>query len=94
MGMKIAESRIAMIQKMAGENKSIEIRDPVDGDGNAAGNSGGVENTDGLMCTIEVEQDFLMNLPITCLKCNQWHKKRFFNYSFISTDYPIYLHFT
>jgi sensor histidine kinase YesM len=37
MGMKITESRIAMIKKMSGENKSIEIRDLVDADGNAAG---------------------------------------------------------
>jgi streptogramin lyase len=37
MGMKITESRIAMIQKMTGENKSIEIRDLVDADGGAAG---------------------------------------------------------
>jgi tetratricopeptide (TPR) repeat protein len=37
MGMKITESRIAMIEKMAGENKAVEIRDLVDADGNAAG---------------------------------------------------------
>jgi sensor histidine kinase YesM len=37
MGMKITESRIAMIEKIAGENKSIEIKDLVDVDGNAAG---------------------------------------------------------
>jgi len=37
MGMKITESRIAMIQKMNGENKSVEIRDLVDAEGNAAG---------------------------------------------------------
>ena len=37
MGMKITESRIAMMQKMNEENKSIEIRDLVDADGNAAG---------------------------------------------------------
>jgi LytS/YehU family sensor histidine kinase len=37
MGMKITESRIAMIQKMNGENKSIEIKDLVDANGSAAG---------------------------------------------------------
>jgi tetratricopeptide (TPR) repeat protein len=37
MGMKITESRIAMMQKMNGENKSVEIRDLVDAEGNAAG---------------------------------------------------------
>ena len=37
MGMKITESRIAMAQKMNGENKSVEIKDLVDADGNAAG---------------------------------------------------------
>ena len=37
MGMKITESRIAMMQKMNGENKSIEIKDLVDADGSAAG---------------------------------------------------------
>jgi LytS/YehU family sensor histidine kinase len=37
MGMKITESRIAMIQKMNGENKSVELRDLVDAEGNAAG---------------------------------------------------------
>jgi len=37
MGMKITESRLAMMQKMNGENKSVEIRDLVDNDGNAAG---------------------------------------------------------
>jgi hypothetical protein len=37
MGMKITESRIDMMQKMNGENKSIEIKDLVDADGNAAG---------------------------------------------------------
>jgi hypothetical protein len=37
MGMKITESRIAMIEKMGGENKAVEIRDLVDADGKAAG---------------------------------------------------------
>jgi hypothetical protein len=37
MGMKITESRIAMMQKMSEENNSVEIRDLVDADGNAAG---------------------------------------------------------
>jgi ligand-binding sensor domain-containing protein len=37
MGMKITEGRIAMIQKMSEENKSVEIRDLVDADDNAAG---------------------------------------------------------
>jgi LytS/YehU family sensor histidine kinase len=37
MGMKITESRIAMMQEINGENKSVEIRDLVDADGNAAG---------------------------------------------------------
>jgi hypothetical protein len=37
MGMKITESRIAMMQKMSGENKSVEIRDLVDADGSVAG---------------------------------------------------------
>jgi sensor histidine kinase YesM len=37
MGMKITESRIAMMQKINGENKSVEIRDLVDSEGNAAG---------------------------------------------------------
>jgi len=37
MGMNITESRISMIQKMNGENKSVEIRDLVDAEGNAAG---------------------------------------------------------
>jgi tetratricopeptide (TPR) repeat protein len=37
MGMKITESRIAMMQKMNGECKSVEIRDLVDAEGNSAG---------------------------------------------------------
>ncbi len=37
MGMKITESRITMMQKMNGTDKSIEIRDLVDADGSAAG---------------------------------------------------------
>jgi hypothetical protein len=37
MGMKITESRIAMIQKMNGESKSVEIKDLVDAEGNGAG---------------------------------------------------------
>jgi chemotaxis protein histidine kinase CheA len=37
MGMKITESRIAMMQKMNVDGKSIEITDLVDADGNAAG---------------------------------------------------------
>ena len=37
MGMKITESRIAMMQKMNGESKSVEIRDLVDAHGSAAG---------------------------------------------------------
>ena len=37
MAMKITESRIAMIQKMNGENKSVEIRDLVETEGNATG---------------------------------------------------------
>jgi len=37
MGMKITESRIAMMQKMNGDGKSIEIKDLVDADGSAAG---------------------------------------------------------
>src|SRR4030095_3380610 len=37
MGMKITESRIAMMQKMNRENNSIEIRDLVNADGIAAG---------------------------------------------------------
>jgi sensor histidine kinase YesM len=37
MGMKITESRIAMMQKMSGENKSVEIRDLVDAGGCVAG---------------------------------------------------------
>ena len=37
MGMKITESRIAMMQKMNGGGKSIEIRDLADPDGSAAG---------------------------------------------------------
>ncbi len=37
MGMKITESRIAMMQKMNDENKSIEIRDLVGADGSATG---------------------------------------------------------
>ena len=37
MGMKITESRIAMMQKMNGENKSIEIKDLTEPDGKAAG---------------------------------------------------------
>ena len=37
MGIKITESRIAMMQKMNGDNKSVEIRDLVDTDGSAAG---------------------------------------------------------
>ncbi len=37
MGMKITESRIAMMQKMNGSNKSVEIRDLVDADGSVAG---------------------------------------------------------
>ncbi len=35
--MKITENRIAMMQKMNGENKPVEIRDLVDEDGCAAG---------------------------------------------------------
>jgi len=34
---KITESRIAMTQKMNGENKSVEVRDLIDADGSAAG---------------------------------------------------------
>ena len=34
--MKITESRIAMMQKMNGENKSVEVRDLIDADGSAA----------------------------------------------------------
>ena len=37
MGMKITESRIAMMQKMNGSDKSVEIRDLVDANGGAAG---------------------------------------------------------
>jgi LytS/YehU family sensor histidine kinase len=37
MGMKITECRIAMMQKMNEENKSIEVRDLVDAEGSAAG---------------------------------------------------------
>ena len=37
MGMKITESRIAMMQKMNGENKPVEIRDLVNADGSTAG---------------------------------------------------------
>jgi ligand-binding sensor domain-containing protein len=37
MGMRITESRIAMLQKMNGENRSVEIRDVFDAEGNAAG---------------------------------------------------------
>jgi hypothetical protein len=37
MAIKITESRIAMIKKMNGENKSIEIKDLVDADGSPAG---------------------------------------------------------
>jgi ligand-binding sensor domain-containing protein len=37
MGMKITEGRIAMMPEINGENKSVEIRDLVDADGNAAG---------------------------------------------------------
>ncbi len=37
MGMKITESRIAMMQKRNGENKSIEIKDLIYADGSAAG---------------------------------------------------------
>ena len=37
MGMKITESRIAMMQKMNGQDKSIEVKDLTDADGNAAG---------------------------------------------------------
>jgi two-component sensor histidine kinase len=37
MGMKITESRIAMMREMNGESKSVEIKDLVDSDGSAAG---------------------------------------------------------
>jgi hypothetical protein len=37
MGMNITESRIAMMNKMNGENKSLEIRDLVCADGSAGG---------------------------------------------------------
>jgi sensor histidine kinase YesM len=37
MGMNITESRIAIMNKLNGENKSVEIRDLVDADGNGAG---------------------------------------------------------
>jgi len=37
MGMQITESRIAMMQKMNGENKSIEIKDLLEPDGSSAG---------------------------------------------------------
>jgi len=37
MGMKITESRIAMMQKINGSDKSVEIRDLVDANGGAAG---------------------------------------------------------
>jgi hypothetical protein len=37
MGMKITESRIAMMQKMNGENKSIEIKNLLEPDGSSAG---------------------------------------------------------
>jgi len=37
MGMKSTENRIAMMQKMNGENKLVEIRDLVSEEGCAAG---------------------------------------------------------
>src|SRR5438045_1460430 len=37
MGIKITEGRIAMMQKMNGEDKSVEIKDLVYADGSAAG---------------------------------------------------------
>jgi two-component sensor histidine kinase len=37
MGMRITESRIAMIQKMNGENKSVELKDLANADGSVAG---------------------------------------------------------
>jgi len=37
MGMKITESRIAMMQKLDASGESIQIKDLVDAEGNAAG---------------------------------------------------------